>query len=40
MIVDAHIHCYGDEKVGGVPQALDGAAVDKAIVLAAFKYVN
>src|SRR5688572_8352245 len=36
MIIDAHIHCSGDEKVDDVLQALDGAAVDKAIVLAPF----
>lgn len=36
MIIDAHIHCSGDEKVDDVLQALDLAAVDKAILLAPF----
>ena len=36
MIIDAHIHCSGDEKVDDVLQALDLAQVDKAVVLAPF----
>lgn len=36
MIIDAHIHCSGNEKVDDVLQALDRAAVDKAILLAPF----
>ncbi len=36
MIIDAHIHCSGEEKVDDVLQALDPAAVDKAILLAPF----
>ena len=36
MIIDAHIHCSGDENVDDVLQALDPAAVDKAILLAPF----
>ncbi|MEO6562906.1 MAG: amidohydrolase family protein [Nitrosospira sp.] len=36
MIIDAHIHCSGDENVDDVLQALDEAAVDKAILLAPF----
>ncbi|MEO9061546.1 MAG: amidohydrolase family protein [Nitrosospira sp.] len=36
MIIDAHIHCSGEEKVDDVLHALDRAAVDKAILLAPF----
>lgn len=36
MIIDAHIHCSGEEKVDDVLHALDQAAVDKAILLAPF----
>ena len=36
MIIDAHIHCSGEEQVDGVLQALDEAAIDKAILLAPF----
>ena len=36
MIIDAHIHCSGEEQVDDVLQALDAAAVDKAILLAPF----
>jgi predicted TIM-barrel fold metal-dependent hydrolase len=36
MIIDAHIHCSGDEKVDDVLRALDQAQVDKAVVLAPF----
>lgn len=36
MIIDAHIHCSGEEKIDEVLQALDQAAVDKAILLAPF----
>ncbi|MDQ3185994.1 MAG: amidohydrolase [Pseudomonadota bacterium] len=36
MIIDAHIHCSGQEKADDVLQALDQAAVDKAILLAPF----
>jgi uncharacterized protein len=36
MIIDAHIHCSGEEKVDDVLRALDQASVDKAVVLAPF----
>jgi len=36
MIIDAHIHCSGEEKADDVLHALDQAAVDKAILLAPF----
>jgi predicted TIM-barrel fold metal-dependent hydrolase len=36
MIIDAHIHCSGEEKVDDVLHALDQAAVEKAVVLAPF----
>lgn len=36
MIIDAHIHCSGDEKVGDVLRTLDQAGVDKAVLLAPF----
>jgi predicted TIM-barrel fold metal-dependent hydrolase len=36
MIIDAHIHCSGEEKVDDVLHALDQATVDKAILLAPF----
>ena len=36
MIIDAHIHCSGEENTAGILQAMDGAAVDKAVLLAPF----
>lgn len=36
MIIDAHIHCSGEEKADDVLRALDHAEVDKAILLAPF----
>ena len=36
MIIDAHIHCSGEENTAGVLQAMDWAGVDKAIILAPF----
>lgn len=36
MLIDAHIHCSGDEKIEDILQALDWAGVDKAILLAPF----
>ncbi|MBA2660598.1 MAG: amidohydrolase [Nitrosospira sp.] len=36
MIIDAHIHCSGQEKVDDVLYALDQASVDKAVLLAPF----
>jgi uncharacterized protein len=36
MIIDAHIHCSGDEKADEILHALDQAAVDKAVLLAPF----
>ena len=36
MIVDAHIHCSGNEKADDILCALDEAGVDKAILLAPF----
>ncbi len=36
MIIDAHIHCSGEEKPDDVLHALDQASVDKAVLLAPF----
>ena len=36
MIIDAHIHCTGNEKVADILTLLDAAGVDKAILLAPF----
>jgi len=36
MIVDAHLHCSGDERVADVLRALDEAGVDFAVLLAPF----
>jgi predicted TIM-barrel fold metal-dependent hydrolase len=36
MIVDAHIHCSGNEKQDDILHALDEAGVDKAVLLAPF----
>ncbi|MBA4143800.1 MAG: amidohydrolase family protein [Nitrosospira sp.] len=36
MIIDAHIHCSGEEKASDVLQVLDQAKVDKAVLLAPF----
>src|SRR5690349_13675596 len=36
MIIDAHIHCSGEEKAADVIRALDWAEVDKAVILAPF----
>jgi uncharacterized protein len=36
MIIDAHIHCSGEEKADDVLRALDWAEVDKAVLLAPF----
>lgn len=36
MIIDAHIHCSGEEKVDDVLHSLDHACVDKAVLLAPF----
>lgn len=40
MIIDAHIHCTGEETIGNVLKALDKAKVDKAILLAPFLTCN
>ncbi|WP_375184476.1 amidohydrolase family protein [Aquabacterium sp.] len=36
MIIDAHIHCTGDEDADGVVQALDEAGIDVGVLLAPF----
>jgi hypothetical protein len=36
MIVDAHLHCSGDERGADVLRALDEAGVDVAVLLAPF----
>ena len=36
MIIDAHIHCSGNEKSDDVLRALDEAGIDKAVLLAPF----
>jgi predicted TIM-barrel fold metal-dependent hydrolase len=36
MIIDAHIHCSGEEKAEDILGALDEARVDKAVLLAPF----
>ncbi len=36
MIIDAHIHCSGDEKTDDVLRALDETGVDKTVLLAPF----
>ncbi|MDB5397575.1 MAG: Amidohydrolase 2 [Rhodospirillales bacterium] len=36
MIVDAHLHCSGNETAGGILDALDDAGIDAALVLAPF----
>ena len=36
MIIDAHIHCSGEENTADVLQAMDWAGVDKGVILAPF----
>jgi predicted TIM-barrel fold metal-dependent hydrolase len=36
MIIDAHIHCSGEEQISDVLHELDVAGVDKAVLLAPF----
>lgn len=36
MIIDAHIHCSGEENTAEILQAMDWAGVDKAVILAPF----
>lgn len=36
MIIDAHVHCSGQEKVDDVLQSIDDAGIDMAVVLAPF----
>ena len=36
VIIDAHLHCSGDERAGDVLRSLDDAGVDVAVLLAPF----
>jgi uncharacterized protein len=36
MIIDAHIHCSGEENTADVLQAMDWAGVDRGVILAPF----
>jgi predicted TIM-barrel fold metal-dependent hydrolase len=36
VLIDAHLHCTGRERAGGVLRALDDAGVDAGVLLAPF----
>ena len=36
MIIDAHVHCSGQERSGDVLRSLDDARIDMAVLLAPF----